>query len=545
MHKLRDYQLASLETVWPPLLKFDPIAALLSHATGTGKSHLVATLCRWLVRNKRRVLVLSHVKELLEQDAAKLALIAGDEVAFGFYCAGLDCYDTDQSVIFGSVQSVSRHVEDLGRFDVVLIDEAHLVSRKAQSMYGKVLAALREDNPNLHLVGLTATPHRLDSGRLDQGPDALFNTIAHEYSIAQGIRDEWLCPLISKDVEDDARIDVRGVAKRGGEYVQHELQAAANQHELVSNAVSEIIEQAKKKDRRSWLAFCSGVEHAYAVAAEMRASGIDAETVVGDTPADERADIFRRFRKGKIRCLTGVNVFSVGFNIKRVDLIVLLRPTCSTGLYVQQVGRGTRPHKDKDDCLVLDFAGNVWRHGPVDDLSIQTKSAGGGNGQAPIKKCPNCRTLVSLGTRECPDCGYEWPKPELKHSDKASEAPILNAESGWVSVLSVKCSKYKAEPRWDQDDQKIERPALLKVEFLLDMPYPPLSIWIAIGNPSAHRFVYPKWRMLGGRDPLPRTVEDALSRSGEIDDVDAIKFRPQPSNPRFMEITNARFRAAA
>jgi DNA repair protein RadD len=163
------------------------------------------------------------------------------------------------------------------------------------------------------------------------------------YGIRDGIRDKWLAPLSSKATT--VRIDVTGVGRRGGEFIPGELERAANVADVVEAAIAELVEQGE--GRRSWLCFCCGVDHAYAVRDSVRRHGISCETVVAETPSDEREAIFAAFRAGEIRCLSGVNVFSVGFNIPQVDLIALLRPTCSPGLLVQQVGRAPARPKAK------------------------------------------------------------------------------------------------------------------------------------------------------------------------------------------------------
>src|SRR5262245_51800711 len=200
---------------------------------------------------------------------------------------------------------------------------------------------------------------------------ALFERTVFSYGIGDGIRDGYLAKLSSKATT--ARIDVTGVGRRGGEFISGELERAANVTDLVEAAVAELVTQGA--DRRSWLAFCCGVDHAYAVRDAICRHGVSCETVVAETASAERDAVFAAFRQGEIRCLTGVNVFSVGFDIPQVDLIALLRPTCSPGLLIQQVGRGTRLAAGKTDCLVLDFAGNIRRHGPVDSIHVNGRTA--------------------------------------------------------------------------------------------------------------------------------------------------------------------------
>ena len=298
--------------------------------------------------------------------------------------------------------------------------------------------------PDLRVVGLTATPYRLDGGHLCEGEGHLFDSVVYEYSIAQGIRDGFLSPLSSKATK--TLIDVGDVGKRSGEFITEQLEAVASELNVVNGACDEIVKHAGA--RRSWLAFCVGVVHAELVRDALRARGIDAEMVLGETPDDERDRIIEEFRAGRLTCIVSVMVLSYGFNVPFVDLVALLRPTCSTGLYVQQVGRGTRKADGKDNCLVLDFAGNVRRFGPVDDPRIHTK-AGNGEGEAPTKTCPECDEIVALAAAECPGCGYEFPaKAKIKHAAQADSAEILSngrTPSDWLEVEDVEFRKHIKE----------------------------------------------------------------------------------------------------
>jgi DNA repair protein RadD len=147
--------------------------------------------------------------------------------------------------------------------------------------------------------------------------------------------------------------------------------------------------------------------------------------------------IIAAFKAGEITCLVNVNVLTTGFNVPQVDLLAMLRPTLSTGLYVQMVGRGTRKAEGKTNCLVLDFAGNVRRHGPVD--SVDPKSKSGVPGEAPVKVCPECDELVAISAYECPCCGYEWPRPDSKpkHATIADAMPVLSTGQSWIEVTST------------------------------------------------------------------------------------------------------------
>jgi DNA repair protein RadD len=296
------------------------------------------------------------------------------------------------------------------------------------------------------------------------------------------------------------------------------LEDAADDNAIVNAAVDEIV--ARGHDRRSWLLFCCGVRHAQHVSAALRERGIVAATVTADTPADERKAIIGTFRAGEIRALTNVYVLTTGFNVPAVDLIAMLRPTLSTGLYVQMVGRGTRKADGKYDCLVLDFAGNVLRHGPVD----QVESAGTGNGKSgcgvkadsiAAKPCPDCGELNALRAAECVCCGHEFPveKPKPKHAATADWAPIMGT-TDWMPVTEVSFRSHT----------KISDPAAppsLRVEYLCGLS--PFSEYVSLQRTGYAREMAERWwYAMGGNAPTPFTVAQALERIGELSEVLAI-----------------------
>jgi DNA repair protein RadD len=244
----------------------------------------------------------------------------------------------------------------------------------------------------MRVAGLSATPFRLDSGRLDEGDGKIFDEVIFDYGIGRGIADGWLSPLSSKATQ--TTIDVRSVGRRGGEFIASELEAAADDEAKIKAACDEIVELGA--DRRCWLIFCCGISHATHVRDALRERGISCEAVFGETPKKDRERIVEDFKAGQIRCLVNVMVLTTGFNVPAVDLLVMLRPTLSTGLYVQMVGRGTRNAKGKTDCLVLDFGQNVYRHGPVDQINITMTGKSNGNG-AGVK-------VSSVKAKACPDC---------------------------------------------------------------------------------------------------------------------------------------------
>ena len=474
---------------------------LLAMATGTGKSVVIAFLIRQLLSDypRMRVLITAPNRELIDQDIKELRKVWPD-APIGINCEGLGSRDTDAQILFATVNSIYRNPKAIGPRELILVDEAHLIPHHDQGMYRTTLTALRELVPDLRVAGLTATPYRLDGGHLCKSEGHLFDSVVYEYSIAQGVRDGFLSPLSSKATKTS--IDVSDVGKRSGEFITEQLEAVASELNVVNGACDEIVKLAGT--RRAWLVFCVGVSHAELVRDALRARGVNAEMVLGETDDDDRERIIEDFRAGRLTCIVSVMVLSYGFNVPFVDLVALLRPTCSTGLYVQQVGRGTRKADGKDDCLVLDFAGNVRRFGPVDDPRIVTK--GGGNGEAPTKTCPECEEIVALAVTECPCCGYEFPaKAKIKHAAQADSAEILSngrAPSDWLEVEDVEYRKH------------IKETPSLRVSY--QCGYDTFSEWICLEHKGYARAKAEQWwRVLAGTG-IPGTVDEALSRQDEL-----------------------------
>jgi len=250
---------------------------LVEMATGTGKSVVIAKLVNICLElyPTMRILMLTHVKELVEQNFKALIKL-WPQAPVGIYSAGLNKRDLYSAIVSASIQSVIRKLRALGRWDLIIIDEAHLVSSKNDGMYRRLLNWLLQIYPDARVAGFTATPYRLDSGRLDEGEGRLFDKIVYSYDIVRGIEDGWLSPLKSR--ASMSEIDVAGVEKRGGEFVLSSLEMASDR--ITAAAVSEMMTLGA--DRKSWLIFCAGVNHSLHVRDALRAAGVRAETVIGD-----------------------------------------------------------------------------------------------------------------------------------------------------------------------------------------------------------------------------------------------------------------------
>jgi len=523
---LRPYQRAAIEAL------YDYFAAsvgnpLIVMPTGTGKSVVIAGFTREAIATygDTRVLVLTHVKELIQQNFMAL-LRAWPEAPAGIYSAGLSRRDIHAQILFAGIQSIHRHARQVQRCDLVLIDEAHLLGRGDSGMYRSFLAQLNEINAGLlKVVGFTATPYRLDSGMLHEGKDRLFTDIAFQVPVLDMIQQGYLCPVVPK--QTTTQLDVGGVGTRGGEFIAKDLEAAVDRHEVTRAAVAEIVQHGE--GRGSWLVFCSGVAHAQHVRDAIREHGISAETVTGDTPGPERDGILAAFKAGRLRCVTNANVLTTGFDAPGVDLIALLRPTKSVGLYVQMVGRGTRLAEGKDDCLVLDFAGNTARHGPIDTVDGRKKEKSEEPGAAPIKVCPECQTINHASVRRCIECDHEFPPPVVKVAPQAASNALLSTQvqATWSDVTGISYARH----------EKPGKPASLRVTYECGLARH--SEWVCFEHTGFPRDkAVGWWRRRAGNLPPPATVDEAMQKVGQLRRPSAIQVRPAG---QYTEIAAARF----
>ena len=532
MITLRPYQSAAVEAVYHHLRDHDdnPVVVI---PTGGGKTPVMATVCDDAVRKwNGRVLVLAHVKELLEQTAGTLQRMAG-ELDVGVYSAGLRRRDTEHRVIVAGIQSVYKRAGELDGFDVILIDEAHMIPPEGDGMYRAFLADAKLINPHVRTIGLTATPFRMTSGSICQ-VDHFLNRICYEVGVKELIRDGYLCPLRTK--AGIVRADTSNLHIRGGEFIAGEVEDLMDKDTLVSAACAEIFQQAA--DRQSVLIFASGIQHGlHIVDVLQREHGVECGFVCGDTPTFERDRLIGRFRRqdGKglfgdnrpLKYLCNVNVLTTGFDAPNVDCIAMLRPTMSPGLYYQMVGRGFRLCEGKADCLVLDFGGNVMRHGPVDDLRVT--EPGAGNGEAPAKECPDCHAVIHAAYANCPECGHAFPPPQRQqHDAEASSEGILSGQET-VTEYPVQETHYAVHIKRDAPE---DAPRTMRVEYRIGWnKY--ISEWVCFEHTGYARGKAETWWRQRSNDPVPMSVDEAvaMAEAGSLASTQAVHVRHVAGQP--------------
>ena len=433
---LRDYQQKAIDDLYKWFDDGNQGNPCMVLPTGSGKSHIVAALCKDALQNwpETQVLMLTHVKELIEQNAEKMRQ-HWPNAPMGIYSSNMRSKELGQPITFAGIQSVHKRAKEIGHIDLVIIDECHLVSHKNEGGYRRLLGDLLAINPAMRVIGLTATPYRLGHGLITDKP-ALFDGLIESVTIPELIFKGFLATLRSKVTK--SKLNTDGVHKRGGEYIESELQDAVDTDEQNHAVVREVINLSV--ERKAWLFFCTGVNHAQHVAQALRDQGIAADCVTGETPKKQREEMLRAFKAGELRALTNANVLTTGFDYPDIDLIAMLRPTMSPGLYVQMAGRGLRPKSHTDHCLVLDFAGVVATHGPI--TAVQPPKKGGdGNGEAPVKVCDNCGELCAISVAVCPACGHAFPLPEVSKMVLRND-DIMGLEGTDMDVTSWNWRKH-------------------------------------------------------------------------------------------------------
>jgi DNA repair protein RadD len=358
MYKLRHYQQEAVDNTvryfqkkrWP---------AVIVLPTGAGKSLVIAELARIA---KGRVLVLAHVKELVEQNYEKYKSYGLDA---GIFSASLGKKDWEQKAIFGSIQSVARAPEDFfNGFSLLVIDECHRVAEEGATQYQEVIQKLQGRNPNICILGLTATPYRLglgwiyefsNIGEIKTEQKRFFKQCVYELPLSYMIKNKFLTQPVKVDIPVTC-YDFSELTEKDQMYTAAEVEELLkNQKRLTPLIVHNIVDITERFNRQGVMIFSSSVKHAQEILSHLPEG--QARLVLGDTEITMRDKIVEDFKKRKFKYLVNVSVLTTGFDAPHVDVIAILRPTESNSLYQQIVGRGLRLEPGKTDCFILDYTG--------------------------------------------------------------------------------------------------------------------------------------------------------------------------------------------
>lgn len=448
--------------------------------TGTGKSVIIAKLIQRLMRRwpTVRSMMITHDMRLIEQNANKFRSI-WPECPLGIYSAGLGGRDTLLPVIFGGVKSIALEIQrrnaaneqHFGWRDFIFVDEAHLISQKEDSDYLFIIAELMKINPNLRIIGFTATPFRMRQGMVTDG--GMFTDIVYDISGVDAfnrlIDEGYLCTLIARPPVN--KMDDSQLVVRAGEYTDASQEAAMSE-EVLFKACQEVVYTGNEFNRWSWLTFAPSIKRAELINEMLTSLGVDSTVVhsqvkgrEGRSKDKEVAHRIEEFKRGYYRNITNRDVLTTGFDHPCIDLINMFRKTRSPGLHVQMNGRGTRPYdpqnpgdvdasyfvNPKNYCIVMDFARNVQLLGPINDPVIPRKPGEQG-GEAPVRICPEnkkdirgkfgCSTQNHSSAPTCIFCGFVFPKKKeeelrVSHEDVFVAPPIGKVPKSKIEYWNV------------------------------------------------------------------------------------------------------------
>lgn len=453
---LRPYQKDAVEATLTHFRRH-PDPAVIVLPTGAGKSLVIAELAR-LARG--RVLVLAHVKELVEQNHAKYQAYG---LEADIFAAGLKQKQSSGKVVFGSVQSVARNLDQFdGAFSLIIVDECHRIGDDSGSQYQQIFSQLRQQNPQLRLLGLTATPFRLGKGwiyryhyhGMVRGDEkALFRDCIFELPLRYMIKHGFLVPPERLDMPVVQYDFSRLVAQTNGLFSEADLNRELQQQQRVTpHILRQIVDMAE--ERRGVMIFASTVLHAREILALLPEGSA---LVSAETPASERDSIIRAFKAQQLKFLVNVAVLTTGFDAPHVDLIAILRPTESVSLYQQIVGRGLRLFPGKSDCLILDYAGN-----PHDLYTPEVGSAKGKSDNQPVQVfCPACGfantfwgkatsdgTVIEHFGRRCQGifADDEGEREQCDYRFRSKSCPHCGAENDIAARQCHQCAGVLVDP---------------------------------------------------------------------------------------------------
>lgn len=527
MIQLRPYQTEGLTALWDYFKSGATGNPVLAWPTGTGKSIVPAIWIKSVMElwPTQRFLMLTHVKELIAQNADVLRTV-WPNAPLGIYSAGLKEKNPVLPIVYGGIQSAKNNPAIFGHRDLIFIDEAHLINQDDASMYLTFLATMKLINPHVRIIGMTATPFRMGQGYITDG--GLFTDIVHDLcsldNFNKMVTDGYISPLIP--LRTKLALDVSNVDMAKGEFIQSQLQHAVDVAEVTWQGLRELVEAGH--NRKSWLIFSSGIEHAEHISQMLAQFNIDCVAVHSKNNAEQNDRAINAFKDGSLRAIVNYGKLTTGFNHPSIDLIAMFRPTMSVPLWVQMLGRGTRPAPGKNNCLVLDYARNSTRLGPINDPVIPRKK-GEGAGEVPIKLCEHCGAFNHIKVKLCTNCNTEFSF-EIKITKTSGVTELIKSDLPIVETFDVDRAIY-------QKQEKPGKPPYIKVTYYSGLRS--FNEWVfpqSMGGLPRHKFH--DWWKQRHQSPPPATVDEALNVMVELRKPKTIRIW---LNKKYPEIMSAEF----
>lgn len=508
----RDYQIEANDATFNYFYNGNIGNPLVCLPTGTGKGFVIADFQKQTLMNwpDQRILMMTHSKMLVEQNAEKL-LQHWPSAPVGIFSAGLRQYERALPLIHANVLSVAnelaRNPKAFGRIDVIQVDEAHMISPEEESAFQFVFRALKEINPLLIIIGYTATPYRMKGG-LIVGAGTFTETVYDLTDIGgfrRLINNGYLSPVITANTE--SRLNVSNLKTQAGDYSRKSMSEEIER--IRYEACEEMIELGA--DRNCWMVFTSGIEDTDNTAETLRGLGIEAYSVHSKKTSKQNDSIIEAFKAGDIQAIVGADMLTTGFDHAPVDFIGNLRKTKSPAVWVQIVGRGTRPSEEtgKENCLVADFAKNIEDIGPVDQPRIPGRKKKSG-GDMPVRICENCNTYSHASAKDCEVCGFEFSF-EIKISSNASSGVVMKSvEPPKVEIeqFDVTHVTYNRHERRGSEGELLSPPSI-KVSYWTPSGKI-FNEWIHLESPKLRK-LHSKWWFERMQQLAPETTTDALN----------------------------------
>ena len=416
---LRPYQTQLLDQIRQSMRSHRRVCAVMP--TGAGKSVVIAAIIHAAAAKGRRVLLLAHRRRLINQLSRTVGSwgIEHDVIVPGRHQRG-------HGVAVGSVQTVVRRLDKLLPPDLIIIDEAHHLTRDNQ--WGQVVGHW----PNAYLIGKTASPQRLDGRGLGEVFDDLVIGPTPQWLTDEGFlaRARIFCPPTTMDTSK--------LRKVRGEFDMREAAAALEQAKIHGDAVEHYL---KIVAPGTALVSCVSVEFADAMAARFNAAGIPARAITGGCSEDDQEQIFTDLGRGVIKVVTYCEMLSEGVDVPSINAAILLRPTASVTMYLQQVGRCLRPKADGSAAIILDHVGNVERHGlPTEERNwtLEGRDKRKRDAAPSVRMCPRCFAANGTAAQVCSECGHEFTTEARELEESSGELVELTSAIGPGSFVRFK-----------------------------------------------------------------------------------------------------------
>jgi DNA repair protein RadD len=524
----RPYQAEGLQALWDYFANGGKGNPLLCWPTGTGKSAVPAFFMKEVMKNwnNQRFILLTHVSSLIKQNAEVLKRVWPD-APIGIYSAGLKLKQNSNQIVYAGIQSASRKEPELfGHRDICFIDEGHLISDDESSMYLKFLDGLKTINPRLKIVGMTATPFRTGMGLLTEGK--IFTDICHDLTSMENfnklVKDGYLSPLIPRPTK--TQLDVSNVGTQKGEFIASQLQHEVDKAEITWKAMQELVHYGQ--NRKSWLIYATGIEHSNHIAEMLTKLGVQCASVHSKQSDEYNAAALLAHKELRLQAIVSYSKLTTGLDHPQVDLIACLRPTLSVVLWIQMLGRGTRIADGKNNCLVLDFARNTARLGPINDPRIPNKKGDKG-GDIPIKICEACGVYNHISARNCDSCGHPFTFEVKFKAVAGTEELIRTDDAPVIESFDINMAIYKKH-------EKADKPTMLKATYFCGVEAFTEYVLLEHKGMARHR-AHEWWRQRSPLEP-PATVDEAIAHTSELRKPRRIRVH---TNKKWPEILGVEF----